>query len=99
MALDRVLRWPDHHGTQAERERQQVAQRDRPSGRYGVVERSFEAPEHAAAGKLGQQIVDRIVEAKLALLHQDQGGRGRDRLGHRGDAEDRVASHRRIGFE
>ena len=39
--LDRMLGRPHHHGAQAEGEGEQVAQRDRPSGRHGVVDRRF----------------------------------------------------------
>src|SRR5262249_16999616 len=39
------------------------------------------------------------VEAQPTVFDQDQRRRGGDRLGHRGDAEDRVAAHRRLGLE
>ena len=73
--------------------------RDRPLRRHGVVERAVEARQHPAIGELGQQPIDRLVEAQRALLDQDHRRRGRDRLGHRGDAEDRVAAHRLAAAE
>ncbi len=42
----------------------------------------------------GQQPIHRLVQPQLALLHQQHRGRGGDRLGHRGNAEDRVPSDR-----
>ena len=51
--------------------------------------------QHLAVGQLGQPPVHRLVEPEPALLDQDHRRRGGDRLGHRGDAEDRVAPHRR----
>ena len=47
-----------------------------------------------SVGKLGQEPIDRLVEAHDALLEQDHRRHGGDRLGHRRDAEDRVAPHR-----
>jgi hypothetical protein len=38
----------------------------------------------------------RIGEQQLAVLEQHQGGDARDRLGHRGDAEDGVLLRRRV---
>jgi hypothetical protein len=73
-------------------ERQEVAERDRPVRRDGVaVERPPPVDEHPPIGQLGQQVVDRVVEAQAALLDQDQRADRSDRLGHRGDAEDAVA--------
>ncbi len=60
-------------------------------GRDGVVQRALDVLEHLAIGQLGQQAVDRLVQAQLALLDQDHRGGGGDRLGHGGDAEDAVA--------
>ena len=62
--------------------------------RHGVVERPVEPLQHPAVGELGQQPIDRLVQPQLALLDQDHRRHRRDRLGHRGDAEDRVAPHR-----
>jgi hypothetical protein len=47
-----------------------------------------------AIGQLGQQRVHRLVQPQGAILHQDHRRHGRDRLGHRGDAEDRATPHR-----
>src|ERR1700758_2536818 len=45
--------------------------------------------------KLRQILFDRIVESEAALLDKLHGRRRRDRLGHRGDAEQRVAASAR----
>ena len=72
-----------------------VVERDRALRRHGrAVERAASVDQHLAVGELGQQRVDGIVEPELALLDEDQRGDRRDRLGHRGDAEDAVAAHR-----
>ncbi len=47
-------------------------------------------------GKFRRPSDDRIVEAKLAFLHQHEDERRCDRLGHRADAEQRVSLHRQI---
>ena len=76
-----------------EPERQHVVHRDRPLGRDGVaVDRPRGVDEHPPVGQLGQQLVDRIVEAQPALLDEEQRADRHDRLGHRGDAEDAVAA-------
>jgi hypothetical protein len=41
-----------------------------------------------------QKLIHRLVQAQPAFLYQDHRRGGGDRLGHRGDAEDRVAPHR-----
>ena len=71
-------------------ERQQVPERDRPLGGHGVVERAVSPGQHPPRSELGQELVDRVVEPEHALLDQDEGGDGGDRLRHRRDAEDRV---------
>jgi hypothetical protein len=45
-------------------------------------------------GQLRQEPIHRLVQPQLAFLHQDHRRCGRDRLGHRGNAEDRVPPHR-----
>jgi hypothetical protein len=102
--LDREARRQDHHRPIPEAEGQQVAEGDRAVGRHGVVERAVDGAQHPAVGQLRQPAVDRLVEAKDALLDQNHRRRGGDRLGHRGDAKNRVAPHRvgaadRLGAE
>ena len=92
--LDRVQPRGSQHRPYPEPQGQQVAQRDRPVRGHGVFERPVKALENLAVGQLGQQGVDRIVEPQPAFFHQDHGRHGRDRLGHRGDAEDGVPPHR-----
>jgi hypothetical protein len=69
-----------------------VANRDRAVRRLGVLYRTVDPLQDLAIGKLGQQRIDRIVQAQLALLDQDHRGGSRDWLGHRGDPEDGVAA-------
>ena len=59
-----------------------------------AVDRPARIDEHPPVGELGQQLVDRLVEAQPALLDEDQRGDRDDRLRHRGDSEDGVALHR-----
>ena len=84
-----------HHDAKAHAEREQIAHGDRPLRRHRIVERGVERAQHAPPGQLGQQPIHRLVEAQHALLHEDQRRHGDDRLGHRGDADDRVARDRR----
>src|SRR5205823_3592141 len=75
-------------------ERQQIAHDDRPRRRHGIVEGRVDSLQHFAVGQLGQQPIDRVAQPQLAFFDQDHRRRGRDRLGQRRDAEDRVAPHR-----
>ena len=68
-------------------------------GGHRVVEGAVDAAQHPAVGQLGQPPVDGIVQPQLCLLDEDHGGGGRDGLGHRSDAENGVAPHRRGGRE
>ncbi len=92
--LDRERVGRRHDDAEAQPEGQQIAQGDRPARGHRVVDRPLEPAQDPAVGQLGQQPVHRLVEPQPALLHKDQGRDGRDRLGHGGDAEDRVALHR-----
>ena len=78
----------------AEREREQVAQRDRLVGRNGVVDRPVGITHHPPVGQLRQPPVDGIVEPDRAVGDQRERRRPGDRLRHRRDPEDRVAPHR-----
>jgi hypothetical protein len=51
--LDRMPGRPDHHRAQPKGEGQKIAHADRTPRRHRVVDRPFEAFEHAAAGELG----------------------------------------------
>ena len=80
----------------AEAERQHVVHRDGADGWHRrAVDRAERIEEHLSIGELGQQVVDRVVEAQPALLDQHERGHRRDRLAHRRDAEHRVALDRR----
>ena len=72
----------------------EMAQRDRllrrAQFRLAAWRRSLPAP---AAGEIGQQLADRLVERELALLDELHAGGRRDRLGHRGDPEHAVGGH------
>src|SRR5262249_46070018 len=59
--------------------------------------RRVERFEDLQVCKLRQILFDRIVESEAALLDKLQGRRRRDRLGHRGDAEQRVGRERAPG--
>ena len=91
----------DRHGSgrgrdnaEAHGEGEQVPDGDRPVRGHRVVELGVRPLQHLPVGQLGQQPVHRLVQPEQAFLDQDHGrGRG-DRLGHRRDAEDRVAAHR-----
>jgi hypothetical protein len=83
-----------HQEAEARAHGQEVAQRERAVGRHGVVKRAVDRAQDLAVGELRQPAVDRIVEPDLRLLDQNHRGYGGDRLGHRGDAEERVAPHR-----
>ena len=52
---------------------------------------------HLEAGELGDVLGHRVVERPLALLPEHHHGHAHDRLGHRRDAEDRVAGDRLLG--
>ena len=49
--------------------------------------------QHLRRGEIRQHLADRLIERELALLDQLHAGRGRDRLGHRGDPEHAVGGH------
>ena len=83
-----------HAETEAERE--QVVDRDGPVAGTVSPRRPPAVDEHAPVRQLGKQVVDRVVEPQPALLDEDHRRHGRDRLGHRRDAEDAVAA-RRLG--
>ena len=92
--LDRVRVGRRHDGAEAEAERQQVVERDRPRRRHGVVEWCVEAAEHAAIGELRENLVDRCVELQHTVVDEDHRRRGSDRFGQRRDPEDRVSLQR-----
>lgn len=70
---------------------------DRPARGHGfAVHRTTAVDQHPPSGELGQELVDRIVEPELAVLHQQHGRRRHDRLRHRGDAKDAVAAYWRL---
>ena len=74
--------------------REEIAHRNLALRRDGIVERSINPAQYAAAGQFGKPAVGRCVKLNPAVLDQHHHAGRRDRLGHRGDAEDRVASHR-----
>jgi hypothetical protein len=74
--------------------REQVKHRDRPVERLRLGHRPGRAFQHLHVGQFGQPVRHRIVEADLAFFQQLQDAGADNRLGHRGDAEDRVAPHR-----
>ena len=97
--LDRIAAGRRHHRSEAEPEAEQILDRDRPMGGHGVVELGVDRAQHAAVGELRQQLVDRLLQPQQALVDQRQRRRRGDRLGQRGDPEDRVALQRRVVAE
>src|SRR5438132_6667039 len=71
----------------------------RPGRRAEPIDaaRRVERFEDLQVCKLRQILFDRIVESEAALLDKLHGRRRRDRLGHRGDAEQRVGRERAPG--
>ncbi len=91
---DRIRVRRRHHLAEAHAEGQQVAHGDRPVCGHGVLKRPIETLQDLAVGQFRQQPIHRLVQPNLTFLHEDHRRRGRDRLGHRADADDRVAPHR-----
>ncbi len=82
-----AITMPSAHG-----EGEQVPHGDRPGGGDDPAEGGLGVLEDLAVGQLGEEAVDRLVEADHALLDEHQRGHGGDRLGHRRDPEDAVAA-------
>ena len=78
----------------AVRRRQQVAQRDRPAGGDGVVDRPAHRAHDDRSRQLRQEVAHRVVEPDRAVGDERQGERRRHRLGDRRDPEQRVLRHR-----
>ena len=89
--LDRIRAGRREHGAEAHAEREEIFERDRPPCRNRVVERGVDRAQHLPVRELGHELVDRVVEAERAVVHERQCGHRRDRLRERRDAEDRVA--------
>lgn len=83
-----------HEVAQPHPQGQQVAQRDGPVRRDGVLQRPSGISKHLPVGQFGQKRVHRVVQPQPALLHQAHRGNRRDGLGDRGDPKDRVPLHR-----
>jgi hypothetical protein len=93
-ALDRVSARRGHDAAESEAEGEQILHGDGAGRRHRVAELGVEAAQHLAVGELGQQVIDRAVEAQNALLDEGEGGHRGDGLGQRSDPEDGVAPHR-----
>lgn len=59
-----------------------------------VVGRALRVAQYHPVRQFREPAVDRIVEADPAFFDEGQRGSGDDRLGHRGDADDRIAPDR-----
>ena len=70
--------------------RQEIAERDRPLRRIGLVERAIGIAQDAQLRQLWSVTRDRIVQREAAFIEQRQGGGGSHRLRHRRDSKDRV---------
>ncbi|MNS96538.1 hypothetical protein D3C72_1308400 [compost metagenome] len=97
--LDRPVAGAVHDGPEAHPEGQQVAQGDGAMRGDGIVEGALGRSQHAPVLELGQPLIHMVVEADARLFHQHQRGGREHRLGHRGDAHDRVPPHRRARLE
>ena len=75
---------------------QQMAHSDRAAGRLGVVKRSGARAQHAALAELRDEALDRIVQAELAVFHQQQHRAGGDQLGARIHAKNMIGSQRNL---
>ena len=73
---------------------QHVTYGDRSTSGRRIVERALDASQDAAAPELRQPVLDSVVEVEHALVHEDHGGRSRDRLGQGGEANDGVRADR-----
>ena len=79
---------------QSARMGQYVAHGDRSLRRFRAGHAPFSVlNRHAHPGKFGQIRLDRRVELDQSALLQDHHRHARDRLGHRGQAKQRVARH------
>ena len=85
-----------HEGIAAARSvQQQVAQRHRGARRAQDRRAILAEPvQHLRLGQFGQDRPDRRIEIELAALDQLQHRHAGQRLGHRGDLEQRVLAHR-----
>ncbi len=93
--LNRIRIGHRHHAAEAHAEGEQIAHGDRTLRGNRVVGLRGDRFEHATARKFRQPRLHGFIEPQLALLDQNHGGNGGDRLGERSDAKDRVALHRR----
>ena len=76
---------------------QQVLDGDVAVGRNRLVHRPAGVFQHDHIGEFRHPAGDRIVQLQLAFLDQHHDRHRGHRLGHRGDAEQGVALHRRLG--
>ena len=75
--------------------RHQMAQRDRlRGGAQFWFAAGVKAFQHLRVGEIGQELADRLVQRKLALLHELHRAGAHDLLGHGGDPEHAVGGHR-----
>ena len=83
--------------TDAGRVREQVGDRDRTARGH---ERSADFPlhGHSRLGVRGDEPADGHARRKATLLHQREDSRARERLGLRGDPEDRIDPHGTVRF-
>ncbi len=97
--LNRVRVRRRHQHAVPETEGQKIAQCQRATRRLGLIERPVEAFQDAPVGQLRQYAIERLIQPQSALFHQNHGRDGRDRLGHGGDAKQRIACDRLAAFQ
>jgi len=61
--------------------RQEIAERNRPRGRIGLVQRTIRMAQDAHLRELRRITRDGLVQREAAFVEQHQRGHGRDRLG------------------
>ena len=72
---------------------QEVANRDGPASRHGVVELSSWTAQHLTVSQFRQPARQTLVEPQTPCLYKTECGDRRNRLGHGLDPHDRVLAH------
>lgn len=76
--------------------REEILDRNVARRWIGFVERAARNLQNTHSCEFRRPPYDRVIEPKLAFFHQHEGDRGRDRLGHRTNAKQRVPLHGQI---
>src|ERR1700744_5679551 len=79
--------------------RKQIFDRDFAGRGISLVEWAARVLKNAPVLQFGRPFDDRIFKSKLSFLDKHHGEGGGYRLGHRGNAENRVAPHGKVVFD